>query len=211
MTYAVSIDKPDFARYSAEQFRQILTRLDAERYPERAQEIAERLAALEMRSNAAALTASLPLGARTKISSDISLGLHKMTGLIIAGACLVCFISTVFSTQQQNKGWSMLLVFVVLAIVGQLVSSRYIEEVFLVDDALILVRQGREACVALTGIDSVEVIDHDGVVVELHLSCESDFGRRILFVPATGFFYNPFKEILVVDALRARIAAAKAR
>jgi hypothetical protein len=211
MTYSVSIDKPDFARYSAEQLRQILTRLDAERYPERAQEIAERLAALEMRSSAGALTASLPLGARTKISSDISVGVHKVGGLIVAVGCLLCFISTVFSTPLQNTGWSMLLLFVVLAMVGQLAGNQYMEEVFLVDDALIMVRQGREACVALTGIDSVEVIDHDGVVVELRLSSESDFGRRIVFVPATGFFYNPFKEIPVVDALRARIAAAKAR
>lgn len=41
------MDKPDFAKYSENQLRQILTRIDKERFPERVQEIHERLAQLE--------------------------------------------------------------------------------------------------------------------------------------------------------------------
>lgn len=41
------MDKPDFARYSEEQLRQILTRIDRERFPERVEEIQARLAQFE--------------------------------------------------------------------------------------------------------------------------------------------------------------------
>jgi hypothetical protein len=35
---------PDYSRYSEAELRQILTRIDAERYPERVKEIMERIA-----------------------------------------------------------------------------------------------------------------------------------------------------------------------
>jgi uncharacterized RDD family membrane protein YckC len=41
------LSKPDFAKYSENQLRQILTRIDKERFPERVQEIQERLGKLE--------------------------------------------------------------------------------------------------------------------------------------------------------------------
>jgi uncharacterized RDD family membrane protein YckC len=41
------LDKPDFAKYSEAQLRQILTRIDKERFPERVEEIHARLASFE--------------------------------------------------------------------------------------------------------------------------------------------------------------------
>jgi uncharacterized RDD family membrane protein YckC len=41
------MDKPDFSKYTEEQLRQILTTIDADRFPERVQEIHARLAQLE--------------------------------------------------------------------------------------------------------------------------------------------------------------------
>ena len=41
------MEKPDFAKYSETQLRQILTRIDAERFPDRVEEIHARLAQLE--------------------------------------------------------------------------------------------------------------------------------------------------------------------
>jgi hypothetical protein len=40
---------PDFSKYSASELRQILTKLDKERFPERAKEINDRLAAMSSR------------------------------------------------------------------------------------------------------------------------------------------------------------------
>ncbi|HEX8406770.1 MAG TPA: hypothetical protein VF670_19255 [Duganella sp.] len=208
------MDKPDFSRYSQEQLRQILTRLDVVRYPERAQDVEQRLAALDKQSSAAVSAADFPIGERERISSNISLAMNKLIVLVCIGFCLASFVSFVFSPEKQSTGWVMAIVFFVLGILGILGASainRYIEEVFLVEDWLILVQQGRKACVALTSIDSVEVVDNDGISVVLRLSSVNEFGQCIEFVPATGFISNPFKEIPVVDELKARIAAAKVR
>jgi hypothetical protein len=105
----------------------------------------------------------------------------------------------------------MLVVLFVLGMLAQFAINRLTEEVFLVDDSLILVQAGMEEFVSLTRIDSVEVVNGEGLSVVLQLSDVSKFGQRIEFVPATGLIFNPFKEIPVVDELRTRIASAKAR
>lgn len=211
MKSIVSMEKPDFTRYSQEQLRQILTRLDAARYPERVQEVERRLAELDMISSVAASAADFPTGESKRISSDISLVMNRVVPFVWVVICLTLFISRVFSTEEQNTGWMMLIVFVVLGMLGQFAINQRIEEVFLVEDSLLLVQAGREEFVSLTRIDSVEVVDDEGISVVLHLSGVTKFGQRIKFVPATGFIFNPFREIPVVDELRARIAAAKAR
>ena len=211
MKSTLGIEKPDFTRYSQEQLRQILTRLDEARYPERVQEIELRLAALDTMSNAVDPAADFPSGERRRISSSISLVINRVVPVVWVGICLTLFVSLIFSAEKQNTGWVMLIVLFVLGMLGQFVITRLTEEVFLVDDSLILVQAGAEDFVSLTRVDSVEVVDNDGVSVVLHLSSVTRFGQRIQFVPATGFFFNPFKEIPVVDELRARIASAKAR
>lgn len=47
------MDKPDYARYTEEQLRQVLTRIDADRFPDRVQEIHDRLARMEAERAAA--------------------------------------------------------------------------------------------------------------------------------------------------------------
>lgn len=211
MKSIVSTAKPDFARYSQEQLRQILTRLDAARFPERVQEIERRLAALESISNDAASVSDFPMGDRTRISSKVSLVINKAGQLLWVAICLTLFISFIFSTEKPSADRVILVVLFVLGMLGRFAINRFTEEVFLVDDWLILVQEGKEELLSLTRVDSVEVIDNDGVSVVLHLSSVTRFGQRIQFVPATGFVFNPFKEIPVVDELRARIASAKAR
>ena len=211
MKSTLGIEKPDFTRYSQEQLRQILTRLDEARYPERVQEIELRLAALDTMSNAVDPAADFPSGERRRISSSISLVINRVVPVVWVGICLTLFVSLIFSTEKQNTGWVMLIVLFVLGMLGQFVITRLTEEVFLVDDWLILVQAGKEERVSLKRIDSVEVVNGEGVSVVLHLSSVSKFGQRIEFVPATGFLFNPFKEVPVVDELRVRIASAKAR
>lgn len=46
------MEKPDYAKYSEDQLRQVLTRIDAERFPDRVQEIHARLAQLEAERSA---------------------------------------------------------------------------------------------------------------------------------------------------------------
>ena len=211
MKSTLGIEKPDFTRYSQEQLRQILTRLDEARYPERVQEIELRLAALDTMSNAVDPAADFPSGERRRISSSISLVINRVVPVVWVGICLTLFVSLIFSAEKQNTGWVMLIVLFVLGMLGQFVITRLTEEVFLVDDWLILVQAGKEERVSLKRIDSVEVVNGEGVSVVLHLSSVSKFGQRIEFVPATGFLFNPFKEVPVVDELRVRIASAKAR
>ena len=211
MKSIVSTAKPDFARYSQEQLRQILTRLDAARFPERVQEIELRLAALDSISNDAVSASDFPMGDRTRISSNVSLGVNKAFQLLWVAICLALFVSFIFSTEKQGADRVILVVLFVLGMLGRFAINRFTEEVFLVDDWLILVQEGKEELLSLTRVDSVEVVDNDGVSVVLHLSSVTRFGQRIQFVPATGFVFNPFKEIPVVDELRARIASAKAR
>lgn len=203
--------KPDFARYSQDQLRQILTRLDAERYPERVEEVERRLAALETPPTSAGWVVDVPLGERQRISSNIYPVLNRVVSSLGIVIWLVFCVSFIFSPEKQGTGWLMLVLLFVLGMLGQFAINRFTEEVFLVDDLLILVQAGREEMVPLTRIDCVEVINGEDVSVVLHLSSVSIFGQRIEFVPAAGFIVNPFKEIPVVDVLRARIAAAKAR
>ena len=211
MKSTLSIEKPDFTRYSQEQLRQILTRLDAVRYPERVQEIKLRLVALDTISNDVDSAADFPSGERRRISSSISLVINRVVPVVWVGICFTLFASLIFSTEKQIAGWVMLIVLFVLGMLGQFMITRLTEEVFLVDDSLILVQAGKEEIVSLKRIDSVEVVDGEGVSVVLHLSSVTRFGQRIEFVPATGFRFNPFKEIPVVGELRVRIASAKAR
>lgn len=203
--------KPDFARYSPEQLRQILTRIDAARYPERVEEIERRLAAAETLSNSAREAAAVPLGERTRISSDVTLLFSRVVPAVGIGIWLVFLVSLIFSAEKQSTGWFMLVLLLVLGMLGQFAINRFAEEVFLVDNALIVVQAGKEEMISLTTIDSVEVVNDEGMSVVLHLSGAGGIGQRIEFVPATGFLFNPFKELPVVDELRARIAAAKAR
>lgn len=211
MKSTASAGKPDFARYSQEQLRQILTRLDAARYPERLEEIERRLAAADALSNSAGSAVEVPLGERTRISSNISQLVNKVAPLFAIGIWLALLVSFIFSAEKQSTGWLMLVLLPVLGMLGQFAINRFAEEVFLVGDVLIVVQAGKEEFVSLTTIDSVEVDDAEGLSVVLHLSGAGKLGQRIAFVPATGFSFNPFKEIPVVDELRARIAAARAR
>ena len=211
MKSIVSTAKPDFARYSQEQLRQILTRLDAARYPERVEEIERRLAVLDSISNDAGPAPDFPVEDRKRISSNASLVINKAGQLLWVAICLTLFVSFIFSTEKLETGWGILIVLFIVGMLGQFAVNRFTDEVFLVDDWLILVHAGKEELVSLTRIDSVEVVDNDGVSVVLHLSSVTRFGQRIQFVPANGFVFNPFKEIPVVDELRVRIASAKAR
>ena len=150
-------------------------------------------------------------GKRTRISSGVSLLTNKVFPLVWFGVWSVFFVSFIFSAEKQNTGWLMLVVLFVLGMLGQFAINRLTEEVFLADDSLILVQAGTEEFVCLTRIDSVEVINGEGPSVVLQLSDMSKFGQRIEFVPATGLIINPLKAVPVVDELRVRIAAAKAR
>ncbi|HEX7982111.1 MAG TPA: hypothetical protein VF616_01220 [Duganella sp.] len=211
MKFTADTGKPDFARYSPEQLRQILTRIDTARYPERVEEIERRLAAAEALSNSAGSAAQAPLGERTRISSDISLLVNRVVPAFGIGIGLVLLVSFIFSAEKQSTGWLMLVVLFVLGMLGQFAINRYAEEVFLVGDALIVIHAAKEEVISLTTIDSVEVVEAEGISVVLHVSGAGGIGQRIEFVPATGFLFNPFTELPVVDELRARIAAAKAR
>lgn len=148
---------------------------------------------------------------RRRISSGISLLTNSVFPLVWFGIWSVFFVSYVFSAEKQSAGWLMLVVLFILGMLGQFAINRLTEEVFLVDDSLILVQAGTEEFVSLTRVDSVEVVNGERLSVVIQLSDASKFGQRIEFVPATGFRFNSFKEIPVVDELRVRIASAKAR
>jgi len=157
------------------------------------------------------MKSTVSVGERRRISSGISLLINKIFPLVWFGVWSVFFVFFIFSAEKQNTGWLMLVVLFVVGMLAQFAINRLTEEVFLVDDSLILVQAGTEEFVSLTRIDSVEVVNGEGLSVVLQLCDVSKFGQRIEFVPATGFFFNPFKEVPVVDELRVRIAAAKAR
>jgi hypothetical protein len=202
--------KPDFARYSQEQLKQISTRLNAARYPERAREVELRLAALNASSRDVA-AAPFPMGERKRISSNTSLVLNKLFPFFCACLGLLFFISFIFSNEKPITGLWVLMGLFVLGMLGQLATGRLTEEVFLMDEAMLLIRADQQELVPLASIASVDVVDREGVTVVLDLSAATRFGQRIEFVPANGLIFNPFKEIPAVQELRARIASAKAR
>ena len=79
------MDKPDFGKYSAAQLRQILTRIDKERFPERVQEIHERLALLDEQAQALESSApDIPAAPAALASRRRRFGASLIDGLVLA-------------------------------------------------------------------------------------------------------------------------------
>jgi uncharacterized RDD family membrane protein YckC len=96
------LDKPDFAKYSESQLRQILTRIDRERFPERVEEIQARLAQFE----AGRLSGSHADNAEQSDLPPEIAGFWRRTGaflidglvLVIVGFILGLFLQDQFET-----------------------------------------------------------------------------------------------------------------
>ncbi len=204
------MERPDFSRYSEQQLRQILTRLDGERFPERLKEIEACLIAFD--SNKVNETQlEIPTGEHLLMSSRVSVFTNVIFPFFWFGTGLFFAFAFLISKDKGLTDWLFLLAFVISGVLGQFAINRLAEEVYLAGDTLILVRKGNKELVRLTSITEVEILNGETTTVVLHLACSTKFGHRIEFVPATRFSLNPYKGIAVVDELNLRIAAAKAR
>lgn len=203
------IERPDFSRYTEKQLRQILRMLDGERYPDRLKEIEARLAAFD-----ASKQNEVPLAIPEECLL-ISSKLTKFTNVIFpviwfGGGLLLAFVFLI-SNDNGIKEWLLFLVFFIFGIVIQATVNRLVEEVYLAEDRLFLVRSGDKELILLKSISKIEVLGGESTTVVLHLNCSTKFGNKIEFAPAVDFSLNPFKEIAVVDELNRRIVAAKAQ
>lgn len=204
-----SIAQPDFSRYSEQQLRQILTRLDGERFPERLKEIEARLLAFDS-SKITETQPEVPAGERQLISSSVALFANAIFPFFWFGILLFFAISFLVSKVHGISHWFFLFALFIFGVLGQLAINRLSEKVYLAGNTLILFRRGEKEIVYLKDVTKVEVSPGETTTIVLHLASPTKFGQRIEFVPALKFAFGPFKEVAVVDELNLRIAAAKA-
>ncbi len=201
--------KPDFSQYSEQQLRQVLTRLDRERFPERLTEIEARIASLAAKDRKTDAQFEFPAGELELISSRAAGITHAIFPYFWFGIWLVFVIIFLASKDKDISTGLLLFACFCFGLLGQFAINRLTEEVYLASDVLIIVRRGEREVIRLASIDEVEVMGGETITVVLHLASSIKFSQRIEFVPATKIFANPFKEIAVVNELKTRIAAAK--
>lgn len=202
--------QPDFSRYSEQQLRQIMTRLDGERFPERLQEIEARLLAFDS-TKATATQPELRGGERQLISSSVALFTNALFPFFWFGILLLFAISFLVSKGHGVTDWLFLLALFIFGLLGQLAVNRLSEKVYLAGDTVTIFRRGEKEIAYLKDITKVEVSNGETTTIVLHLASLTKFGQRIEFVPALRFTFGPFKELTVMDELSLRIAAAKAQ
>lgn len=203
------MEQPDFSQYSEQQLRQILSRLDRKRFPERLEEIETRLAILAEEDVKADAQDEFSAGEAQLISSQAA-GITRAIFPYFWFGIWSIFAILFFASKQKDisTGWLLLACFC-FGLLGQFAIHRLTDEVYLACDVLILLRRGEKEIVRLTSINEVEVTGGETMTVVLHLASSTKFGKRIEFVPKTKIFANPFKEIGVVNELKTRVAAAK--
>jgi hypothetical protein len=96
------MDAPDFSRYNKTQLRQILTRIDRERFPERVREIEARLEAFELASSLAVSEQPTPKSANQQTAMGLDGISHAAMTWLIAGALLITFIGISFSVRHTS-------------------------------------------------------------------------------------------------------------
>lgn len=204
------MERPDFSRYTEQQLRTILKRLDRERFPERLVEIETCLAGFD--SNKVNETQpEIPAGEHLLISSRVSVFTTVIFPIVWFGMLLFFAFAFLVSNDKSLAEWLILLVLFIVAVMSQFKINRLVEEVYLAGDTMILVRKGVKECVRLKSISEVEISNGETTTVVLHLACSTQFGQRIEFLPASESKLKPFKGRAIVDELKRRIAAAKAQ
>lgn len=198
-------NNPDFSRYTQDQLRQILTTIDAERFPERAEEVANRLAACEQvpdRPTAAPIESGAE---RLRISSDLAKIGYVIFPFLLFGPLLWLLITDFRSTNT----WLIVIVGALLGALGHYKIARLASTVDLAGEHLIAWYRDRERIVRLADIDRIEVVNDETLTVKLHLLRDSGFGLVLEFVPAQELRWNLFRENSAVAELARRIKLAK--
>lgn len=198
-------NNPDFSRYTQEQLRQILTTIDAERFPERAEEVAKRLAACEQVPDRPIAVPIEPKAEHLRISSDLAKIGYVIFPFLLFGP-LLWFLITDF---RSTNTWLIVIVGALLGALGQYKIARLASTVDLAGDHLIAWYRDKEHVVRLADIDRIEVVNDETVTVKLHFLRDSGFGLVLEFVPAQELRWNLFRENSAVAELARRIKLAK--
>ena len=206
-----SMRQPDFSRYSEAQLRHIAQRIDRERFPERAEEIARRIAAFEQGDSLEPVPPSPELGAeRTRISSDFARFGFAMFPFFWFGILLLFAIELLASKNSSAGNWLILACFALVGMLGQCKIVGMASTVDLAGTCLIACRGGTEHIVRLADVDRVEVSNDETVTVVVHFLRDTSIGLKFEFVPAQETGWKLWAQNRAVAELTRQVKLAKA-
>ncbi|MRW88061.1 hypothetical protein GJ698_28695 [Pseudoduganella sp. FT26W] len=172
------MDAPDYTRYTEFQLRQVLRDIDAQRFPERLQEIRQWLAHFEQ-----AKKALMPATqTRRLISRSPSRRFMRWHLLVFLAVSLVAAVSTWFYPARWEVLTAVAVVAAAAALLGAARMAALQLQVFDCGDGLGFKHKDLEAYAAWRDIDRIELgRSEDQEWLVLHLKFESVFGETIEF------------------------------
>lgn len=175
------MDSPNYAEYSERELLQVLTRIDADRFPERVAEVHEHLAKFS-----GLKTQCPPFGATGPLVSiwKSPVTARKKMYAHFAIAAVVCISALIF----QNHWQELIPIAGVIALGGPMMlawESRYLRQIYDLGEGFLIKDSDAEVYVGLTQIHYVSAMTHDGgqYEVTLEIAFETKIGARIDFFP----------------------------
>jgi hypothetical protein len=175
------MDAPDYTRYTEFQLRQVLRDIDAQRFPERAQEARQWLAHFEL-----AKKVLMPATQKRRlISRSPSRRFMRWHLLVFLAVSLVAAVSTWFYPARWDLLTAVAVVAAAAALLGAARMAALQLQVFDCGDGLGFKHKDLEAYAAWRDIDRIELgRSEDQEWLVLHLKFESVLGETIEFFAA---------------------------
>jgi hypothetical protein len=175
------LDSPNYANYSERELHQVLTRIDADRFPERVAEVHEHLAKFsDLKTQHPPFGATGPQVSIWKPPATASKKMYAHFAL----AAVVCILALIF----QNHWRDLIPIAGVIALGGPMMlawESRYQRKIYDFGEGFLIKDFDLEVYVGLTQIHYVTAMTHeDGQYeVTLEIVFETKLGARINFFP----------------------------
>lgn len=203
------MDQPDFSSYNEDQLRQIASRLDSNRFPERRAEVERRLAAFDQQRAGPPIVA--PGIERFQLSAPRSVWAHDIFPALLLAAVLLCFIGALISRSGSLGIWLVFGAMVIGAGIFQHQLSRMLTMAEIAEGVFIAHRDGETELIPLADIVRMETTSADQPTVIVYRRSPGKFGDTLEFLPAPELEWDtlPGKQTLEELIRRAQLAGGK--